>query len=817
MILIAKGLLEAVSVTRNHHAASSGSLQRAMLSRRDFGVSTWSISSTRGNSGLQRLQQRYSQKAVLALRVATTASQQIAGNVPALVTLGASSSCAMRFRTLSSSAASFTGMDGGGEEEDNVDYVTTRRTLVRNVAVIAHVDHGKTTLVDQLLKAGADNANTLATERLMDSGDLEKERGITITSKVTRIVHSIPSNHRSDTNDTNNNGDDDQQHTRIVINCADTPGHSDFSGEVDRFLSLSDGFVLVVDAAEGPKSQTKYVLSRALALQLQPIVVLNKCDRPDAIARIDSGETEAKLAALFAQLSSSSSPPDYLTLYASAREGWVTDDPLTALELTDTGLTNPDEHGMKRLLDAIWHQIPEPAVRSYQATSMTAVAMTDTTVSHDDLYFANDKFSMAAVTVGNDKYLGRTCTGRIYSGSVGPGDAVAVLPRLALSSDAAMSSSQSVSGLFVYKGISRTPLEGRAYAGDIVTLTGVPESIAVGDTVTGHANPVPIPIATPPLAPPTLCMDFGANDGPFAGKEGTIVASSKIRDRLLFETDNNVTLKVEVSSSDAEKTVVYARGELQLGILIEQMRREGFEMIISPPRILTKTCPQTGKTLEPYEEVVVDVDSEYAGAVISALTGDRRGVLLEMSESTADGKSQLILEVPSRGLLGFNSEIATATKGSAVVNHLYIDDREQQGLGVGLTKGKLVSNDSGKATGYALSSLQARGTLFIEPGDMIYPGMVIGESSKPGDLEVNAVRAKEKTNMRTQLKDEKVTLPPPKRMSVEDLIGYMGNDEVIEITPKSIRLRKLLLDAGERERANRNRQKQMKSLKENNK
>jgi GTP-binding protein len=425
---------------------------------------------------------------------------------------------------------------------------------------------------------------------------------------------------------------------------------------------------------------------------------------------------------------------------------------------------------------------------------------------------------MAAVTVGNDKYLGRTCTGRIYSGSVGPGDAVAVLPRLALSTEtAAMSSAQSVSGLFVYKGISRTPLEGRAYAGDIVTLTGVPESIAVGDTVTSHANPVPMPIATPPLAPPTLCMDFGANDGPFAGKEGTIVASSKIRDRLLFETDNNVTLKVEVSSSDAEKTVVYARGELQLGILIEQMRREGFEMIISPPRILTKTCPQTGKTLEPYEEVVVDVDSEYAGAVISALTGDRRGVLLEMSESTADGKSQLILEVPSRGLLGFNSEIATATKGSAVVNHLYIDDREQQGLGVGLTKGKLVSNDSGKATGYALSSLQARGTLFIEPGDMIYPGMVIGESSKPGDLEVNAVRAKEKTNMRTQLKDEKVTLPPPKRMSVEDLIGYMGNDEVIEITPKSIRLRKLLLDAGERERANRNRQKQMKSLKENNK
>lgn len=721
----------------------------------------------------------------------------------------------MRWLSSSSSISSSTGSDepltastaahSNGREEEFVQF---RRTKVRNVAVIAHVDHGKTTLVDQLLQAGDYGDAMLNNERLMDSGDLEKERGITITSKVTRILH-------------NSTLGNDESSTLVVINCADTPGHSDFSGEVDRFLSLSDGFLLVVDAAEGPKSQTKYVLSRALALGLKPIVVLNKCDRPDAIARIDSGETESKLLDLFEQLSSRPSQLDYLTLYASAREGWVTEDPLTALELTETGLQDIERHGMKRLLDHILREIPEPAVHCYHHDTNEE----EDTIAKDELFFADDKFSMAAVTVGNDKYLGRTCTGRIMSGSIGMSDSVVVIPRNAAAAatsgagsghnDVAvvLSPPQSIAGIFVHKGIVRTPHTGRAYAGDIVTLAGVPDSMAVGDTLTGATNPVPVPIQTPPLAPPTLCMDFGANDGPLAGKEGTLVASSKIRERLLYETDNNVTLKVEPSANDTEKTVVYARGELQLGILIEQMRREGFEMIISPPRIVTKTCPETGRTLEPYEEVTVDVDSEYSGAVISALTGDRRGVLLEMSESTADGKSQLVLEVPSRGLLGFNSEIATATKGSAVVNHLYLDDREMQSLGTGLTKSKLVSNDSGKATSYALSSLSARGTLFIEPGDLIYPGMVIGENAKPGDLEVNAVRAKEKTNMRTQLKDEKISLAPPKRRTVEELIGYMNSDEVLEITPRSVRLRKQLLDAGERERAARSKQKQMKAQK----
>jgi GTP-binding protein len=457
--------------------------------------------------------------------------------------------------------------------------------------------------------------------------------------------------------------------------------------------------------------------------------------------------------------------------------------------------TNP-ECTMQSLLKYIIQELPEPDVRYY------ADSDNDTTTSDDDddddnnttkppvhgpEFFENDKFSIAAVTVGYDSYLGRTCTGRILSGSVGINDSLTVIRRRAdenikgsgTTSEAntplVTTPTSTVTGLFIFEGIERVPLKDtRAYAGDVITIAGIPDTIAVGDTLTSTNNPVVEPINTPPLAPPTLCMDFGANDGPLAGREGTHVASSKIRSRLMAETDNNVTLRVEKSTTDADKTVVYARGELQLGILVEQMRREGYEMIISPPRIITKTCPKTGQTLEPIEEVTIDVDSEYTGTVISALTGDRRGVLIEMSESSAtDGKSQVVLEVPSRGLLGFSSEIATATKGSAIVNHLFLEDRPQQNLGTGLVKGKLISNDSGKATGYALTTISQRGVLFIEPGDEVYSGMIIGENAKPNDLEVNTIRAKDKTNMRTTAKDEKVSLAPPVRRTVEELIGYM--------------------------------------------
>jgi GTP-binding protein len=652
-----------------------------------------------------------------------------------------------------------------------------RRSRIRNVAVIAHVDHGKTTLVDQLIRlslrpslgevastsisttnseaesrtaaasASAPATAAAAVDRLMDSGDLERERGITITSKVTRLVFDGGP---------------------LIVNCVDTPGHSDFSAEVDRILSMVDGVVLVVDVVEGPKSQTKYVLTRALSLGLQPLVVLNKCDRgDDALALIDSGETEDKISKLFHTLRKPSSSPDdtpalsYRTLYASAKEGWITEDPMDVFDLVSDS-TSKRDFGFRNLIDAIFEDIPAPLIRTYSDAAEEAAEGGDGDAEDETAGLDRDPFSLAAVSVGYDPYLGRVCTGRIVSGSIRINDPVALIKRdeTASSSDEAAAAaankkgqrerpSGSITGIFVYEGIQRVPLlGGTAYAGEIVTLAGVPHSISVGDTITSRDNPVPDAIETPPLAPPTLSMEFGANTGPLAGLEGSKVASSQVRDRLMAEADNNVTLQVQKSQSDPEKTVIYARGELQLGILVETMRREGFELVISPPRIITKQCPDTGHVLEPFEEVMVDVDTEYASAVVSSLTGDRKGILLESTVST-DGKTHLVFEVPSRGLLGFQSEIATATKGSAVVNHIFIGHQEHAGnLGAGLGRGKLVSSAAGKATSYALSSLESRGVLFIEPSDLVYPGMVIGQNAKNGDLEVNPVRAKEKSNVR---------------------------------------------------------------------
>ena len=673
----------------------------------------------------------------------------------------------------------------------SLSYTPARRSGVRNVAIIAHVDHGKTTLVDQLLRAstsssdGADSSSSGSVDRLLDSGDLEKERGITITSKVTRC-----------------------QYDDTIFNVVDTPGHADFCGEVDRILSLVDGVCLVVDAGEGPMAQTKYVLSRALSLGLKPLVVLNKADRAEALGRIESGETESTLLDLFDNLGATDEQMDYITLYASARDGWVTPDASVAAEIAAAGSAKGIANvSMKVLLDHFLQVIPEPAVRSYQNA--------ETSKALDGESFKNDTFSLAAVLVGNDKYLGRTCTGRIYSGSVSLNDELVVVKRItqdkngnnddSASTAGTVSQPSTLAGMFVNRGISRTPLEPAvAYAGDIVTLAGVPDSIAVGDTVTGASDPVEYPVETPPLVPPTLSMEFGANSGPLAGTEGTVVTASKVRERLIQETDNNVTINVTKSESDSDKTTVFARGELQLGILIEQMRREGFELVIAPPRILTKECPDTGKTLEPFEEATIDVDTEFAGTVVSMLTGDRKAILLEMNESSADGKTRLIFEIPSRGLLGFSSEVATATRGSAIVNHVFIEDRQYAGaLGSGMERGKLISSERGKATMYALSSLVARGTLFIGAGDIVYPGMVIGESAKVGDLEVNPVRAKALTNMRTVNKDEKVFLPPPKKMTVEELIGYMSPDEMIEVTPKGVRLRKAQLDPTQRRKDSR--------------
>ena len=534
-------------------------------------------------------------------------------------------------------------------------------------------------------------------------------------------------------------------------------------------------------------TQTKYVLSRSLALGLRPLVVLNKVDRPNAIAKLESGETESDLLDLFDALGATDEQMDYPTLYGSARDGWMTDNLETAYKISRGEMEPNDETAMTVLLNSILNHMPEPAFRQYN--------------NDDGEQAAEQPFALAAVTVGRDTYQGRTCTGRIVSGSIALNDKVKVLSREAGAQNDEVTT---LGGIFVNRGISRTPLdEDRAYAGDIVTIVGVPEHMAVGDTLTSVDCPMDEAILTPPLAPPTLSMEFGANSGPLSGTEGTIVTSSKVRERLYQETDNNVTLSVELSDTDSDKTVVLARGELQLGILAEQMRREGFELMISPPRILTKMCPDTKKKLEPFEEVIVDVDSEYSGTVVSNLTGNRKGILMEMTEN-ADGKTRLMFEAPSRGLLGFSSEIASATKGTAVVNHCFVEDRPYAGvLGLDSSRAKIVSTAKGKATSFALANLAQRGTLFIEPGDMVYPGMVIGESAKARDLDmdVNPTKAKELNNMRTTAKDEKLTMPPPKRMNVEELIGYMAPDEIIEVTPLSVRLRKGELDPKVRARA----------------
>jgi len=657
-------------------------------------------------------------------------------------------------------------------------YTTSLRPDVRNIAIVAHVDHGKTTLVDKLLRAADSDSADASTERLMDSGELEMERGITITSKVTRVDYARPGS------------------PPTIVNIIDTPGHADFAGEVDRILSSVDGIALVVDASEGPMAQTKYVLGRSLKMGLTPLVVLNKCDRPDCFGRLEGGDVELEVLGLFEGLGATDAQMEYPTAYVSARAGWATLDVEEALAL-GKGAPGPEVPGMDVLLSALVDHLPAPAVRTYGDGA------------------AAQPLALTATTVGHDRFLGRTVTGRIHAGSVSLGDGISLLRR----GEAVAAEAGSVTGIFVNRGIDRTPLDPpSAAAGDIVTITGAPHAIAVGDTLTSTSNPLPEAMETPPPSPATLSMDFGANDGPLAGKEGTIVAASKIRDRLLSETDNNVTLSAVPSATDSERTTVYGRGELQLGILVEQMRREGHELTVAPPRVVVTTCPDTGKQTEPYEEATVDVDGEYAGAAIEILTGpSRRALLIEMSES-ADGKTRLAFEVPSRGLLGIGPEMATATRGTAVLHHAFLENREWAGsLADTGGRGRLVASEGGKATTYALNSAADRGALFVAPGDDVYGGMVVGENSRAGDLEINVVRAKELTNMRTKNKEERAMLAPPKQMTVEEYIGFMRDDEVIEVTPKSVRLRKTVLNKGERERAARTKRQQARAAAEKNK
>ncbi|KAF0694346.1 Aste57867_14757 [Aphanomyces stellatus] len=605
-------------------------------------------------------------------------------------------------------------------------FMSTVNDRVRNVAIVAHVDHGKTTLVDQLLKHGG---STLSEERVMDSIDLERERGITIMSKCTRV-----------------------EYEGKVLNIVDTPGHADFGGEVERILSMVDGVVLVVDATEGPMSQTKFVLTKALNRGLKPLVVVNKVDRPTS--RL-GGEVENELFDMFVALDANDDQLEFPVLFASAKQGWAV-----------RSLDDPSEgrDSMKALLDQIVEYVPPP-----QAD-------------------ADKPFSMAVTMLGHDPYVGRLATGRVYTGRVKVGDAIHVVNR-----DGQKLEAGKITKLFVTRGTTKSEIA-EAEAGDIITVAGV--NAYVSDTI---ANPeVLTSIPSPQLDPPTISMTFGVNDSPIAGKEGKFLTSGHIKERLQRETENNVAISVTTSET-SEAFNVHGRGELQLAILIEEMRREGFEMCVSAPRVLFKNDPETNHKLEPIEEVTVDVDQEHSGIVIDKLS-TRGGELVEFKD--IQDKVRLLFRIPSRCLMGYRSEIKTDTRGSGILNSIFHGYEKFQGSATVPSKGKLISSCNGKTTTYALNMLEERGELFVKPGEEVYTGMVVGEHSRPTDLEVNPTKEKKLSNMRAAGNDENVRLSPARQMSLEDVVTYIGEDEMIDVSPSQIRIRKRYLDPNARKRAN---------------
>ncbi|WP_434613036.1 translational GTPase TypA [Azospirillum sp. B2RO_4] len=598
---------------------------------------------------------------------------------------------------------------------------------LRNVAIIAHVDHGKTTLVDQLLKqAGSFRENQQVAERAMDSNDLERERGITILAKCTSVLW----------ND-------------LRINIVDTPGHADFGGEVERILSMVDGVVLLCDAAEGPLPQTKFVLGKALKLGLRPIVVINKVDRPDGRPH----EVHDEVFDLFASLDASNEQLDFPTLFASGRNGWAT-----------TDLENGARETLTPLFELIRDHVPAPKVE-------------------EDL-----PFSMLATTLEANPYLGRILTGRILTGSVKVNMAVKSMSR-----DGKLVENARISKVLAFRGLERVPVD-EAHAGDIVALAGLTNT-TVADTIC--APEVAEPLAAQPIDPPTLAMTFSVNDSPLAGREGDKVTSRMIRDRLMREAEGNVALRVtDTEGGDAFE--VAGRGELQLGILIETMRREGYELAISRPRVLFKTDPLNGQRLEPIEEVVVDVDEEFSGTVVQKMS-ERKADLIEMRPSGGD-KTRIVFHAPSRGLIGYQSEFLTDTRGTGIMNRLFHGYAPFKGAIAARRTGVLISNSDGTSVAYALWNLEDRGPMLIDPGVPVYQGMIIGEHTRGNDLEVNVIKGKQLTNIRTTSKDEAVRLTPPIQMTLEKALSYISDDELVEVTPKSIRLRKRYLDPNERKR-----------------
>jgi GTP-binding protein len=599
---------------------------------------------------------------------------------------------------------------------------------LRNVAIIAHVDHGKTTLVDRLLQqSGSFRENQRVAERAMDSNDLERERGITILAKATSILwHG----------------------TRI--NIVDTPGHADFGGEVERILNMVDGVLVLVDAAEGPLPQTKFVVSKALKMGLKPIVVINKVDRSDARPI----EVVNEVFDLFAALDATDEQLDFPILYGSAKEGWMAARP-----------EGPKDAGMTPLFELVLRHVHAPHVEE-------------------------GPFRMLGTILEANPYLGRIVTGRITSGTIKPNQAVKVLDR-----DGILIEQGRVTKVLAFRGLERTAVD-EAEAGDIVALAGLPEA-TVSHTIC--APEVTEPIPAQPIDPPTLSMTFRINDSPLAGTEGDKVQSRVIRERLLREAEGNVALRIS-ESTEKDSMEVAGRGELQLGILIETMRREGFELSVSRPRVLMKR-DAAGELLEPIEEVVIDVDEEHSGIIVQKLS-ERKAEMVEMRPS-GGGRVRLVFYAPTRGLIGYQGELLTDTRGTAVMNRLFHAYGPHKGDIPGRRNGALISNDSGEAVAYALWNLEDRGPMMIEPGWKVYRGMIVGEHTRDNDLEVNVLKGKKLTNIRTHSKDEAVRLTPPIRMILEKALAYIQDDELVEVTPKSIRLRKKLLDPNDRKRAER--------------
>ncbi|KFI27640.1 translational GTPase TypA [Haematobacter massiliensis] len=602
---------------------------------------------------------------------------------------------------------------------------------LRNIAIIAHVDHGKTTLVDELLKqSGAFRENQAVAERAMDSNDIERERGITILAKATSV-----------------------EWKGIRINIVDTPGHADFGGEVERILNMVDGVVLLVDAAEGPMPQTKFVTSKALALGLKPIVVLNKVDKPDA----EPDRAHNEVFDLFAALDATDEQLDFPTMYASGRAGWA-----------DMGLNGPRKD-LSALFDLIVAHVPAPA----------QVARRD------------EPFRMLATTLGSDPFIGRILTGRVESGTLKAGDTIKALSRTNERIEQFR-----VSKILAFRGLSQQPID-LAEAGDIVTIAGMSKA-TVADTLC--ALEVETALPAQPIDPPTISVTFGINDSPLAGRDGSKVQSRVIRERLMKEAEQNVAIKVE-DTPGGESFVVSGRGELQMGVLIENMRREGFELSISRPRVILRE--EGGERLEPIEEVIIDVDDDYTGAVIDKLTGTRKGDLVEMRPAGA-GKTRIVAHVPSRGLIGYQGEFLTDTRGTGVLNRIFHSWAPYKGAIQGRRQGVLISMENGTSVAYALWNLEERGKLFIGAQEAVYEGMIIGEHSRDNDLEVNPLKGKKLTNVRASGTDEAVRLTTPVTMSLEQSIAYIDDDELVEVTPKIIRLRKRYLDPHERKRQSRN-------------